>query len=136
MNTCNLTNYEISVAVKKALKQKQWSVRHCCKMYNENIQLIDSNYQNINPLDKDFVQRVRNNKFSVVTKRVVALCDFLGIDLKRNKVVNCVTLLEDEFIKFEKIISNNPLLEEKARKLLKNIIDVITCEEGPKNEIY
>lgn len=130
MNKYTLTNYEISLAVKHALKQKQWSVRTCCAKYNELHESLN-NRNNTGKIfmEKDFVQRIKNNQFNVVSKRVAALCNFLGIDLENGNICNQITSIREDFLKFEKAIVKNPLLEAKARKLLRNIIDIISFEE-------
>lgn len=126
MNYSQLTNYEISVAVDKALKVKNLSVRRCCEIFNKSTNFIDSDSLEKIILDKDLVQRVRHNKFSVVNTRVSKLCDFLGIDLKASSPSLDSSLIK-EFQALEVVIRKNPNLESKLRVLLNNVIEVLAA---------
>lgn len=123
MNTSKLTNLEISFAVKKALNAKGWSVRRCCEAFNiKYLEKIETS--EMVPMDKDFIQRVKQNKFEVVNRRVSNLCDFLKINLDREQKPFKNTL-SDEFYALEIAIQNNPKLEKTIKELLANIAEAI-----------
>ncbi|MES2013994.1 MAG: hypothetical protein V4445_09590 [Pseudomonadota bacterium] len=124
MNKSKLTNYEISLAVNNAIETNGWSVRHCCDAFNREhaLQIARSEFL---AMDKDFIQRVRNNKFQVVTTRVSNLCDFLKVDIReQSNPVNHPFI--KEFHVLENVVRQNPKLEHKLRALLSNVADVLT----------
>ena len=113
MITYDITTLEISKAVLHSLRAKKWTVTHCCNAYNKN--------RKTNLLQKDFVHRIRKNQFSVISPRVVDLCNFLKIDTKRKffshklrKQIEAVELLAHE----------DPAIEKKLKILLKSIVDI------------
>jgi diphthamide synthase subunit DPH2 len=123
-----LTNLEISIAVNNALKARGWSVRKCSESFNINY-LDKIRTSNISAMDKDFIQRVKQNKFKVVNKRVLLLCDFLNINLKRENT-SFEYILSDEFHAIEVAIRKNPSIEKQIRELLANIAEVIVLSVG------
>lgn len=128
MNKSVLTNQEISFSVNQTLKNKEWSVRDCCKAFNlANAERIKRS--EITSMDKDFLQRVRSNKFQVVTKRVSDLCDFLKIDLGKN-IDQKTSAFLTEFRALEDVVKNNPKLELTLRNLLLNVAEVLTINEA------
>jgi len=74
------SNEEISLMVDNALTMKQLSIRECVSRFNERY-AKDIINKTMEPLNKDFLQRLRRNKFEVVSKRVRDICLFLEIDL-------------------------------------------------------
>lgn len=128
MNKSKLTNLEISLAVNNSLESKGWSVRYCCEAFNKaNAEKISRS--EILAIDKDFVQRIRRNKFQVVTTRVSDLCDFLKIDIREeSNLVNHPFL--KEFHVLEEVVKHNPKLEKKLRTLLSNVAEVLTLNEA------
>lgn len=124
MNKSKLTNSEISLAVNQSLENKEWSVRYCCEAFNyEHAEKIARS--EISAMDKDFIQRVRRNKFQVVTTRVSDLCDFLKIDLReKSNPINHPFI--KEFHVLEDVVKHNPKLEQKLRALLSNVAEVLT----------
>jgi len=121
MNTCKLTNEEISRAVEGALLSKSWSVIDCCNAYNKLFSMeISGNTALV--MKKDFVHRVKKNQFSVLSKRVVTLCDFLDIDLNVSKTSSFD--LKDEMEKIEQVIRKNPMIEIKIKNLLRNVAEI------------
>ncbi|MBR7777946.1 hypothetical protein [Undibacterium rugosum] len=123
MNTSHLTNLEISSAVKQALKDRSWSVRACSDAFNATYS-DEIKRNEIELMDKDLIQRVRNNKFQVVTNRVSNLCDFLEIDLKKT-TPSIYSAFIKEFDAIERVVQRNPKLEQKIRALLSNVADVL-----------
>lgn len=126
MNICNLTSYEISCAINNALIDRKWSIRKCCQQYNLSKKNEIHNCI-IKPLDKDFVQRVKNNRFSLISDRVLELCDFLEINTydKSNKFSNS---LQEEFAAIENLIQKRPILEDKLKKLLTDFTDLLQLD--------
>ncbi len=121
MNTCKLTNQEISQAVIDALASKQWSVLDCCNSYNA-MYSKEIKKKSAVEMKKDFVHRVKKNQFSVVSKRVSSLCDFLSINLEMEKTSSFH--LQKEIEKIEQVIRKNPAIKIKIKDLLKNVADL------------
>ncbi|MDO6426563.1 hypothetical protein Q4489_06030 [Thalassotalea sp. 1_MG-2023] len=121
MNCNKLTNFEIAERVKTELYQRKLSLRKCCEAFNSAYKEDIAN--GFPALDKDFVQRVKKNKFEVSSKRVVKLCDFLGIDVSTfNESVE--PKLKREFLQIESAIQRNPSIEQQIRGLLKHIAKI------------
>ncbi|WP_392562261.1 hypothetical protein RHO12_01885 [Orbus sturtevantii] len=117
------SNEEISFMVDNALAMKKLSIRECVRRFNEkHAQDIINN--TIEPLNKDFLQRLRRNKFEVVSKRVRDICLFLEIDLGTRQSIKLRSSLTDQFMKFEQMLMVHPELEEKITRLLTNVTDV------------
>lgn len=114
MSTYNLTTLEISTAVARSLREKKWTVTECCNYYN-------SRSKRPNRLQKDFVHRVKKNNFSVISQRVVDLCDFLEIE-SNEKSFNY--RLQKEIEAVERVVQRNPMIESKIKDLLKNIVEI------------
>ena len=110
----DLTTREVSVAIELSLRENGWTVTDCCDAYN-----LDRN--DGRPLRKDFVHRVRKNQFSVITPRVLALCEFLKIDTNK-KSFNYK--LQNEMHAVERVIQSNPALEGKVKNLLRDIVEI------------
>jgi diphthamide synthase subunit DPH2 len=123
-----LSNLEISIAVNDALKARGWSVRKCSESFNINY-LDEIKTFKVSAMDKDFIQRVKQNKFKVVNNRVLNLCDFLNINLKDERK-SFEYILSDEFHAIEVAIRKNPSIEKQIRELLVNIAEVITLSVG------
>jgi len=121
MNNCKLTNQEISQAVIDALASKKWSVVDCCISYNA-MYSKEIKGKALAEMKKDFVHRIRKNRFSVVSKRVASLCDFLGINLEMEKTSSFH--LQKEIENIEQVIRKNPSIEIKIKDLLKNVADL------------
>ena len=121
MNSSVLTNKELSKGVNDGLRARKWSVRSCCNEFNK-LHHGAINSGRIKKLDKDFVQRIRSNHFSVVSDRVRSLCEFLEIDLEESKMG--VSRLKDEMEIVERAILKNPKVEHKVKDLLRNIADI------------
>ena len=124
MNNSKLTNSEISLAVRQAIKDRHFSVRACSDAFNLARQ-DEICSKKIEAMDKDFIQRIRSNKFKVVTERVSNLCDFLGIDINK-KPPSIQNVFINEFDVLQKIVLSNPEMEKKLRSLLSNVADVLT----------
>ena len=122
MNKLKLTNYQISIEVDAALQRNNWSVRTCCNEFNQLNQKQIS-LREMKKLDKDFIQRIRKNKFSVVTKRVIDFCEFLKIDIHASSHDE-KPYFKQELSVFENAIKINPQLESKIRNLLKNVAEI------------
>lgn len=118
MSELNLTTSEISVAVDRSLKDRGWTILDCCQAYN-------AAQKGSKPLQKDFVQRIRKNKFSVISDRVVDLCRFLQIETDRPARV---IKLQQELEAVEALLKSNPSLEPKVKKLLNNLLDIIGAQ--------
>ena len=124
MNSSNLTNSQISERVKQALKMKEMSVRRCCELFNASGFSEFHDHKKM-VIDKDFVQRIKQNKFSVVSLRVSKLCEFLEIDLKAGTPSKTHGMSE-QFHLLEKVIEKNPELEITLKALLANVVEAIT----------
>lgn len=121
MNLCALTNKEIGKGVDGVLRHRRWTVRCCCDKFNK-LHGEDIKAGRLEKMNKDFVQRIRSNNFSVVNERVGALCEFLGIDLEESEREVCV--LKDEMKIVEQAVLKNPRVEHKVKDLLRNIADI------------
>lgn len=120
---CNLTPYEVSFEIKKYFDREDISLRDFCNKFN----LLNSNKINngdMKPLNKDFLLRVKNNEFKVVNKRVLDLCDFLGVEV--DKKVLSRTSMTREFQNLEKIALEHPSIEKKLKSLLAEMGDLLT----------
>ena len=118
MNCNDLTNFQISERVKFELTKRGLSLRKCCDGFNSKYKAdIEAGSP---PLDKDFVQRIKKNKFEVSSKRVSKLCDFLGISVSTTNAPRELKLRK-EFLQIEDAIQGNPELERQVRGLLRNI---------------
>ncbi|ENV37509.1 hypothetical protein F959_01632 [Acinetobacter venetianus RAG-1 = CIP 110063] len=120
---CKLTPYEVSLEVKKYLDREKVSLRDFCNKYNtlNNMEIRDGA---IKPLNKDFLLRVKNNEFKVVNKRVLDLCDYLGLNVSR-KVLSKSTMV-NEFQNLQKIAQKHPYLEEKLINILAEVGELLT----------
>lgn len=119
----NFTPYEVSLEIKNYLEREKISLRDFCNKFNS----LNSNKINdglIKPLNKDFLLRVKNNEFKVVNKRVLDLCDFLG--LKVDKKVLSRTSMTREFQNLERIALEHPSIEKKLKTLLAEMGDLLT----------
>lgn len=121
MNNYKLTNKQISHAVTNSLNSRHWSVTTCCESFNKRFKQ-ELKAGAMMKMDKDFVHRVRKNQFSVVSKRVVFLCEFLEVDL--NSSGENQYRLKEEMEIVERAICKNPSIEGKVRLLLKNIGEI------------
>jgi len=74
----NITNSDLSLLVKKAMKDKNINLEECCNMFN-NRYLQQINRNELKPLNKDFVSRVCRGEFKVLSHRISKLCEFLEI---------------------------------------------------------
>lgn len=133
MKNINLTNQEISSLVSSELRRREWSVRHCCEEFNRLWYAEIASGESLS-LDKDFVQRVKNCNFKVLSDRIVDLCLFLSIDLCSEKKIQAEHHLKDEFILLENAVRANPAIKRDLKAILTNLSVVI--KRGSLNEIY
>lgn len=124
MNISKITNLSISETVKENVKKQHGSVRACADAFNlrHSDEIQNNGWKR---MDKDFVQRICTNKFSVVTQRVSNLCTFLKIDLE-NQQAPTPNSFSKEFDVLEKVVQNNPNLVQTLRALLSNVADALT----------
>ncbi|WP_023269654.1 hypothetical protein [Acinetobacter gyllenbergii] len=120
---CNLTPNEVSFEIKKYFDRERISLRDFCNNFN----LLNSkkiSKGEMKPLNKDFLLRIKNNEFKVVNKRVLDLCDFLGVE--GDKKVLSRTSMTREFQNLEKIALEHPSIEKKLKSLLAEMGDLLT----------
>lgn len=124
MNNSKITNLNISLSVKKAVKEKHGTVRTCANAFNlrHSEEIENSGWRK---MDKDFIQRICTNKFSVVTPRVSNLCDFLEVNLEIQPTPTRSALTK-EFDILERVVRHHPDLEKTLRELLSNVANVLT----------
>lgn len=124
MNNSKITNLNISLSVKKAVKEKYGTVRACANAFNlrHSDEIENHSWKK---MDKDFVQRICTNKFSVVTPRVSNLCVFLEVDLENQSPLIHSSLM-NEFNVLDRVVQHNPDLEKTLRALLSNVAHVLT----------
>lgn len=124
------TNSQISQMVSEALIVRGWSVRECVDKFNRlHGKAIKKGEEQ--KLNKDFVQRVRSNRFSVVSKRIDALCRFLEIDIYC--FAPSVQHLTNEFISLDQVVIDNPKIKQAVKSLLQGVLSVIN--QGECNEV-
>ena len=126
MKEIKYSNEEISLKIDNELKMRRLSTRKCVSQFNKKYAKEISN-KTIEPLNKDFVQRLRHNNFKVVSKRVRDICSFLDIDLGTRHSIELSPSLTDQFKKFEQILIVHPELESKITRLLTNVTDVFSA---------
>lgn len=113
----NRTSFEISKAVKMALKKKQMKLEMCCEAFNvKYIEDIDSG--KLKPLNKDFVSRVSRNAFKVPSERVLKLCEFLEIEQSKYEP-DQLQVLSDQIREFKVHAARNSDFEKRFSSLLK-----------------
>jgi hypothetical protein len=118
MNYKKLTNFQIAEQVKNELFRQGLSLRKCCEAFNAEYSAeIKAGFP---CLDKDFVQRIKNNNFEINSERVSKLCDFLNIDVPKHQSQE-ESKLKQEFLQIEAAVQSNPSIEKQIRGLLKNI---------------
>lgn len=120
MNNYQITNLEISTQVRHAMVTKGWSLRMCCEEFNQKHKRQIKG-GSVEALNKDFLSRIRQNKFDIVSERVFLLCYFLNIslDLRDHKIKDT---FNKEFTKLNQLVSKNPKIEKKLKSLLNNLI--------------
>ncbi|PPK75918.1 hypothetical protein B0F87_1045 [Methylobacter tundripaludum] len=116
-----LSKTEISQQVKEKLDQRHLTLRRCCDLFNKRFG-EEIAAKRIKPITKDFVQRVKSNRFEVITPRVAKLCELLEINLleassQKNQFIQ-------EMMLIEKVVKQRPELELQVKKLLVNIADI------------
>lgn len=117
----NLTNYEISQYVEQALESKNWTVRRCAEAFNDW-----ASEQSINlAIDKDFVQRVKSNKFKIQNNRVLKLCDFLNIPSREKNTPNASNCRFKKELKELELLASNEEMTKIIGAVLKDVIHVI-----------
>ncbi len=107
-----LTDKELSKAVDLALREDGRSLEKICDDYN-SMYSKEISQRTVRPLNKDFVSRLRNNRFKVRSERVLLFCDFLGINLNKEK--SQIAVIEQQAKELELFIrkqKNAPELEE------------------------
>lgn len=120
---CNLTPYEVSLEIKSYLDREEVSLRSFCDKFN----LLNNkkiNNGEMKPLNKDFLLRIKNNEFKVVNRRVLDLCDYLGIEVDKKTLSR--TSMTREFQNLEKIALEHPSIEKKLKSLLAEMGDLLT----------
>jgi hypothetical protein len=120
---CNLTPYEVSLEIKSYLDREEVSLRSFCDKFN----LLNSkkiNNGEMKPLNKDFLLRIKNNEFKVVNRRVLDLCDYLGVEVDKKALSR--TSMTHEFQNLEKIALEHPSIEKKLKSLLAEMGDLLT----------
>ncbi len=123
----------IAQRVQAALLAREWSVRRCAQEFNNAFaqEIINGG---VEKLDKDFVQRVRMNKFRVVSERVVKLCAFLNIPTANSVAYPPLSFCQKEILTLDRISRENPHLKKGIKRLLQSVLDVVG--QGESNEIY
>lgn len=117
----NLTNYEISQHVEQALETKKWTVRKCAEAFN-----YWSSEQSIGlTIDKDFVQRVKSNKFRIQNDRVLRLCDFLNIPSREENTPNAINGRFKKELKELELLASNEEMASIIGVVLRDVIHVI-----------
>lgn len=122
MNNFQISNKDISELVNSRLKTRELSIRECVNNYNKQRD-IDKNLQEAPKLNKDFLLRVKNNKFEVANVRVAKLCDYLDIPIN---VTSPRKIFQSEFERVEALVDGNPQLREHIGTLLGNIVEFAT----------
>ncbi|TMO88112.1 hypothetical protein [Pseudoalteromonas ruthenica] len=86
-------------------------------------------------MNKDFISRVKNDGFKVVSQRVLDLCEFLGVNPYEADSKATISQTESqlghlriEFDKVEKVIRNHPDLENKIKTILRSIADIASVQ--------
>ncbi|GHA70390.1 hypothetical protein GCM10009007_08910 [Formosimonas limnophila] len=128
MNNFKITNLDISIAVKNAVKEQHKTVRACANAFNlrHSGEIKGKGWKKI---DKDFVQRICSNQFSVVTPRVSNLCAFLKIDLGAQPTPER-SVFTNEIAALDRVVQHNPDLEKTLRSLLLNVAEAFTLREA------
>jgi len=126
MRSCQLTALEISNAVKDAIDRLDKSIRQICQDFNNDDGFLGKYCPRPKPLDKDFIQRIKSNRFEVISDRVLILCDYLNIDthISSDKYKS----LQEEFSMLERLARSNPQIENKLKSLLSNFADLLNTK--------
>lgn len=74
------TKYTLSRQIRHAVKQQHGSLYSCVKSFN-NKYIKEISSGEIQRLNKDFVSRLQQGKFKVVSERISIICEFLDIDI-------------------------------------------------------
>ncbi|TLX51401.1 hypothetical protein CWC31_07250 [Pseudoalteromonas ruthenica] len=128
MSEAALSSKQISVLIDEALTKRGWSVRQCAAEYrNRYKNEIEGN--RLPQVSKDTVYRIRTNNFEVINSRVVALSNFLGIDVfKSNGQIFPKPLspskFASEFARVEELVEKQPKLEKTIKSLLREITEI------------
>ena len=96
-------------------------MQQCCEEFNKTYAKQIST-KAVRPLGKDFVQRVRTNKFKVISARIAQFCDFLNIDTSEH--LTYTSVIQTEIHLVEEVIKNNPSFEKDIKDLLRNIVNL------------
>ena len=110
------------------LKKRGWSLRECVKLYNYK-RLTSDKLQEQPPLNKDFLYRIKKNKFEVANQRVAQICDFLEINLKESTGEHR-KIFENEFQRVELLVTQNPNLKKQVQNLLNSVLDFAEKSKG------
>lgn len=73
-------------------------------------------------LNKDFLLRIKNNKFEIANQRVSVLCDFLEIELEPQ--IPSQEHFQKEFERVASLIASKPHLKAQVRILLEGIVEL------------
>lgn len=122
MSNYQLTSKDISELVNYRLASRKITIRECVNNYNKQ-RIKDQNLQKAPELNKDFLLRIKNNKFEVINERVSKLCDYLEIPINKTSPRK---IFQKEFEKVEALVEGNPQLREHVGNLLSNIVDFAT----------
>jgi len=119
--TITVSTFIISQRVEQKITALGLSVRSCCNRFNDEYK-EDIEAKRIKPLKKDFVQRVRRNKFSTTSDRVLKLCDFLNVVLDDKRLNE--QEISDEAKIVDRLILERPDLKPQLNKLITSIAEL------------
>lgn len=115
---------KISDEVCAALEDMNLTLEKCVHDFNT---FYKNELQNslFNPINKDFIQRIKSCKYKVVNDRVVRLCRYLSINpYEEIQNQHVIKPLNDEFAKVEKLVLQKPELTAQVCNLLQSIIKI------------
>lgn len=115
------SSFRISLDVNASILSKEITLDECARNFNGRYAdeiLLGS----LRPINKDFIQRVRTGAFKVINKRIVKLCEYLGVDPYDDN--NAYNYFDTEFTKVQELALRKPELASQIRSLLKNIINI------------
>lgn len=112
---------QISHEVNQVFKEKKMTLSGCVDAFYRRYQTQISEGTKL-AMNKDFLCRVRNNDFKVVSKRVLDLCEFLEINPYEE--VREPTCFKREFEKVERVVKQRPELEPKIKSILQSITEI------------
>jgi hypothetical protein len=118
----DLPHSDIADSISSAIQTKGWTLEECCLEYNRKYKK-DIKNNDLRPLNKDFLSRIKRKRFEVLSSRIVKLCEFLNVpttkgsrDQKNDN--QPLIALSHQIHDFEQYLSNNPSLSERFSGLV------------------